>query len=387
MSVTVLSFSCLASGVWLLFVMNRIFAISAPGLEAVLLDELRNLGVSRPEAVRGGVEFSGGIDAIRRVNLWSRIASRIVARVDEFHASSFHELERRAKRIEWKRFISAGDPVRFRVTCRKSKLYHSDAVAERLARAAGAPVRADDENSEDDAEGQLFIVRLSQDVLTISADTSGALLHRRGYRQAVAKAPLRETLAAGMIAGAEWDASMPLVDPMCGAGTIPIEAAMLARKIAPGLRRSFAFERWPEHDSAKWKSMTDKARAGELPSAPASIIGSDRDAGAIEAAKANAERAGVSADIEFSEAAISAARYPQPPGWIITNPPYGARVGSPGPLRNLYSQMGRIVREAAPGYRVALLSADRALEAATGLEFDEVFRTSNGGIPVRLVIA
>src|SRR5512141_2170251 len=298
--------------------MNRIFAISAPGLETVLLDELRNLGVSRPEAVRGGVEFSGGIDAIRRVNLWSRIASRIVVRVDEFHASSFHELERRAKRVEWGRYLSAGSPVRFRVTCRKSKLYHSAAVAERLANAAvrstGAKADAvDDDEESEEAHGQLFIVRIANDICTISADSSGALLHRRGYRQAIAKAPLRETIAAAMLIGSEWDMTRPLVDPMCGSGTIAIEGAMMARRMAPGVGRSFAFEQWPEHDSTKWNAMVDEARQAVLPSAGAPIIASDRDAGAVAAATSNAQRAGVANEIEIRELPLSAVEFPSPP--------------------------------------------------------------------------
>jgi putative N6-adenine-specific DNA methylase len=213
--------------------------------------------------------------------------------------------------VEWARYIPVGMGVRFRVTCRKSRLYHSDAVTQRLAAAVeyavGAkllesPVNEDDEAA---AAGQPFIVRMANDVCTISADSSGVLLHRRGYRQAIAKAPLRETLAAAMIIGCDWDTSTSLVDPMCGSGTIPIEAAMIARRMAPGRDRTFAFERWPEHDSVAWRQMADEARAQELEHAPAAIIASDRDAGAVRAATENAIRAGVAGDIEISERAVS----------------------------------------------------------------------------------
>ncbi len=361
--------------------------MTAPGIEGLLAREIAALGVKPREIVSGGVLVAGGIDDIHRLNLNSRIANRVVIRVAEFHASSFHELERRAKRIDWGEFIAEGQPVRFRVTCRKSKLYHSDAVAERLmkiSRGTAAP----DVGDEDEApvDSQLFVVRIAHDNCTISADSSGELLHRRGYRKAIAKAPLRETLAAAMIAGSDWDPESPLVDPMCGAGTIPIEAAMIARNIAPGLERSFAFEKWPGHQADRWKATVDEARSRVLPAAAAPIVGSDRDAGAVAAATANAERAGVRGDIEISERAISDADYPQPPGLIISNPPYGMRVGETGSLRNLYAQLGRVVREAAPGYRLALLSADKALEAQLRLNLTEVFRTSNGGIPVRLVV-
>lgn len=367
----------------------RIFAISAPGVEAILARELAGLGFGKGESIVGGVSFAGSAADLMRVNLWSRVASRVVIRVDEFHASSFHELERRAKKIEWARFVSAGQAVRFRVTCRKSRLYHSDAVAERLGKAVVAAVGAKVESDGDeatDSSAQLFIVRIADDECAISADASGELLHRRGYRQAVAKAPLRETLAAAMLYASEWDMVAPLVDPMCGSGTIAIEGAMMARRIAPGVWRSFAFEQWPGHDSEAWKLMVDGARSGARLSAGVPILASDRDAGAIAAARENAARAGVEGDVDFAERAVSAVEFPETPGWIVSNPPYGMRVGESVPLRNLYAQLGKIVRDHARGYRLGLLSADRSLEAQLRLKLRDVFKTTNGGIPVRFVV-
>jgi len=223
-------------------------------------------------------------------------------------------------------------------------------------------------------------------VCTISADSSGELLHRRGYRKALGKAPVRETLAAAMLYGSEWDLELPLVDPMCGSGTIAIEAALMSRRVAPGAGRAFAFESWPGHDEAAWHGIIDRARNSALGEAPGPILASDRDEGAVGASLANAERAGVSGDVEFSVRAISDAPIPHTPGWVVTNPPYGARVGRSGPLKNLYAQLGKVARVRASGYRVALLSAERALEAQLRLDLREVFRTSNGGIPVRLMV-
>ena len=362
--------------------------MTAPGVETMLARELFGMGINPGDTVTGGVSFNGKIEHVMRANLWSRVANRVVIRVDEFHASTFHELERRAKKIEWSRFVSSGQTVRFRVTCRKSKLYHSDAVAERLGKAVAAAVGAKIESDSDDeseSESQLFIVRIVDDECTISVDSSGALLHRRGYRQAVAKAPLRETLAAAMLYGSEWDSTTPLVDPMCGSGTIAIEGAMMARKVAPGINRSFAFEHWPDHDAKAWQTIIDKAKSEALPKAPGPIIASDRDFGAVNAALQNAQRAGVEGDIEISERAISAVEFPAQPGWLVSNPPYGLRLGETAPLRNLYAQIGKIIRERAHGYRLALLSADETLEAQLHLELEEVFRTTNGGIPVRLL--
>lgn len=380
---------------------SRLMAVVAPGLEQILVRELIEIGVKPGEVISGGVSFDGSLNQLRLVNLWSRVASRVLVRVDEFHANSFHELERRAKRVAWKRFATAGQPVRFRVTCRKSRLYHSDAVEERLTAAINAQlggttpsqavdVGPDSDDEFDDADSanpaQLFVVRLLNDVCTISADASGALLHRRGYRQAVAKAPLRETLAAAMLAGSGWSRDSPLVDPMCGSGTIPIEAALVARRMAPGLGRRFAFERWASHDAEAWERTVVRARESALDKAEVRIVGSDRDQGAIDASVANAARAGVAADIEFSARSISDAAIPDTPGWIVTNPPYGLRLGESGSLKNLYSQLGKVLRSRAAGYHVAMLSADKALDAQLRMNLVESFRTKNGGIPVRLMV-
>lgn len=406
-----------------------LFASTAPGLEPLLERELREMGiVAKAEA--GGAAWQGGLEQMYEANLRSRISSRVTLRIAEFRARAFYELERHADRVEWERFVLPGAAVRLRVTSGKSKLYHESAIAERILTAITARVggivgdkvpAADEEDAEraestvDDgdatvglptsggtggspseapeASGQMFVVRFHRDRCMISADSSGELLHRRGYRLAVAKAPLRETLACAMLRAAGWDADAPLLDPFCGAGTIPIEAALAARRIAPGLARaervprSYAFESWAEHDAGLWARVVERARSEILPGAPVPIIGSDRDAGAIEAAHSNAARAGVAADIELSERTLSAAAPPSlPGGWLVTNPPYGLRVGERDRLRNLYAALGRFGRERLPGWTIAYLSADPRLDAQTGIALEEAVRTRNGGIPVRVVV-
>ena len=378
------------------------FAITAPGLEAICAGEARSLGLdARVPREGGGVSWRGDASSVARANLWLRTASRVVVRAARFRATAFYELELQAKRIAWEQFVSPGSTVVLRVTCRKSKLYHSNAVAERIAEsivrrvkgarvdaspAAKADERDDDAPDANDAGRQLFVVRLLHDECTVSADSSGELLHRRGYRRALAKAPLRETLAAALLLAAEWTGDTPLVDPMCGSGTIPIEAAMLARRMAPGRSRSFAFERWPGHDASGWAKILGDARSGELPRSPVAIEGCDRDAGAIAAARANAERAEVADDIDLSVQPISALVPAAGSGLVATNPPYGVRVGEAGRLRDLYAQLGNVVRRARPDWDVALVSADRALERQTHLELSERSRTRNGGIAVRFVV-
>jgi putative N6-adenine-specific DNA methylase len=377
------------------------FAVTAPGLEPLCANELSTLGI-HGKPIEGGVAWTGSMETVARANLWLRTASRVVLRVAEFKAKAFFELEIAAKKIGWERWIAPASSVEFRVTCRKSKLYHSDAVAQRLQDAVTKRVKAvrftalaseDEENdpeaNPDDARRglQLFIVRFQHDVCTVSVDTSGALLHMRGYRQALAKAPLRETLAAAVLLGADWRGETPLTDPMCGSGTIPIEAARLARRIAPGGNRPFAFQSWPSFDRAAWTKILDDARAQELPVSPVAIDGSDRDDGAIAAAMANAERAGVASDIVFSKRSISALPAAGGTGLVAMNPPYGVRVGESDALRNLYAQLGNVLRASRPGWTVALLSADKNLERQTNLELHESFKTKNGGIPVHLVTA
>lgn len=369
-----------------------IFAVTAPGLEPLCAAELRALGI-RGKVDEGGVAWRGDMESVMRANLWLRTASRVIVRVAEFRAKAFFELELNAKKIPWKQYVSPNARVEFRVTARKSKLYHTGAIAERLGDAVSAAVKGvtvEKGGSEDDDAGaasQLFIVRFAHDVATVSVDTSGALLHRRGYRQQLAKAPLRETLAAAVLLGAGWNGTTALTDPMCGSGTIAIEGARIARRIAPGCERRFTFLDWPGVDTARWETLVRAARETELPRSPVAIQASDRDAGAIDAARANAERARVASDIAFAVQPISALSAAEPPGLVAINPPYGVRVGERVRLRNLYAQLGNVLRAQRAGWALALLSADTQLERQADLEFEERFRTKNGGIPVRLVVA
>lgn len=374
------------------------YAATAPGLEPLVARELTTLGLV-PNAETGGAAFRGPIESIWRANLWLRTASRVLVRVASFRAQAFHELERLARAVPWERYVTSGSALRFRVTSKKSRLYHTGGIAQRFGEAiehrlgSGVVVgdSRSDESDEEDAEGsppQLFVIRAFHDVFTVSVDSSGALLHQRGYRKAIAKAPLRETLAAAMLMACDWSGSTPLLDPLCGSGTIPIEAALIARRIAPGSRRSFAFEAWPSFESSRWESLRADATAGVLASAGVRISGSDRDAGAIQAAVSNAGRAGVTADVDLSVRAVSAIDdCAEADGLIATNPPYGVRVGEAARLRDLYAKLGQVLRTRCPGWRVALLSANPRLEGELRLPLEERMRTRNGGIPVRLMIS
>lgn len=384
------------------------FAVVAPGLESIAEGELRALGIANTAVEPGGIGFAATDEILAAALIQLRTVTRVLVRAVEFRATSFAQLERHARTVPWSEWISPGARVRFRVTCKKSRLYHSDAVAERLERAVTEAVKgvsianaeppaskvaaSDDDARDDDArddDAQLFVVRMAHDVCTISADAAGVALHKRGYRQAVAKAPLRETLAAAMLIGAGWDSTTAVYDPLCGSGTIVIEAAMMARRIAPGLRRKFAAERWPTMKTSVWSAVRAKAESIVLSAPNARLAGSDRDTGAITAARANAERAGVANDVDFRVAAVGAARAAENAGLLIANPPYGIRVGETTALRDLYAQFGRVAREQFAGWRCAVLSADRArghpLERQMALPLEPAWVSRNGGIPVRLL--
>jgi putative N6-adenine-specific DNA methylase len=359
--------------------MHRLFVVCAPGLEKVLS---REMGAP---ATAGGVETEGDLREAARLNLTLRTATRVLLRLGDFPATTFPELVRKAQELPFDLCLRKGDPVALRVACHKSRLYHSGAVAQRLREAIGerigkAPPEAT--ASEDEPEPpQLLLARFDRDVCTVSADTSGALLHRRGYRLSQAHAPLRETLAAAMLLAGGYDGSGPLLDPLCGSGTIAIEAALIARRSAPGIARGFALERWPGFDAAMLGRLRDEARASEIEKEPHPIAASDADPAAVRAARENAQRAQV--DLRVEERPLREVRLDPGPGLICTNPPYGVRVSAD--LSRLYSELGDLARRS--GCRLAVLAADRRTAAAAKIRFETAFRTQNGGIRVELLIA
>jgi putative N6-adenine-specific DNA methylase len=395
--------------------MEQLFAVCAPGLESLALLEVNQLGLlssaascsasesSKPfigaKRETGGVLFSGDLKAIYLANLHLRTASRVLVRLGEFYASGFSELRKKAGRLEWGRYLKPGQPVAVNVTCHRSHLYHSVAVSERIAGAIGdclgqptmlvkySPGESPP-NGETNVKSQLVVVRIVQDLCTISIDSSGELLHRRGYRLALAKAPLRETLAAGMLLASGWDRVSTLIDPFCGSGTIAIEAAMMALGIAPGRARRFAFMGWQDFEPALWDTILEEdSLHGERQIAEREsklkILASDRDAGAIQMAQANASRIGVEKDIEFSCRTVSAIE-PIGSGWVVTNPPYGLRISGSKDLRNLYAQFGNVLNAKFPQWHVAILCNDFQLLRSTGLHLDTSLSLVNGGITVWL---
>ena len=341
----------------------EIFLAASPGLESALAAEVRTKGFKQPKTVAGGIVIKGGWPEVWRANLWVRGAGRVLARIDAFRAQNLAQLQSRAKQVPWDSVLRRDVPVRVEVTCAKSRIYHSGAATERIENALRETLRAP---LSDEADITIR-ARIEHDLCTISLDTSGDLLHKRGYKEAVNQAPMRETMASLFLRQCGYEGNEPVLDPMCGSGTFVIEAAEIAARLNPGRSRHFAFEKFANFDAEAWKKMRD-VKSARTP--PARFYGSDRDAGAIKISKANAERAGVSEFTDFKPSSISDIVAPDgPPGLVIVNPPYGARLGDKKKLFPLYGALGQVLMERFTGWRVGIITTEATLAHATRLPF------------------
>ncbi|MHA6346784.1 THUMP domain-containing class I SAM-dependent RNA methyltransferase [Roseivivax sp. CAU 1761] len=356
----------------------ELFLVCPPGLESLLAEEAVGLGFADPAVEPGGVTVSGGWPEVWRANLRLRGATRVLARIAGFPVHHLAQLDKRCRRVAWSEILRPDRPVRVEATCRRSKIYHDRAATERLTtalEAAGIAVSA---------EAPLTLkLRIDDNIAAISLDTTGAPLHQRGIKQAVGKAPLRETLAAPFLRAMGFDGSQSVVDPMCGSGTFVIEAAEIAAGLVPGRARRFAFEDLASLDAAAVASLR-----GPCPdiAGPPRFFGSDRDQGAVQNAAANAERAGLAALTAFRRHAVSdLARPDGPPGLVMVNPPYGARIGDRKLLFALYGALGAVLKERFGGWRVGLVTSDPGLAKATALPWAEPGpQVAHGGLKVRL---
>ena len=355
----------------------EIFLAGPPGLEAPLADEARALGFADAAEVPGGVTFQGGWPEVWRANLWSRGATRVLVRLAEFRALHLAQLDKRSRRVDWAAVLGTGRKVSVETVCRKSKIYHAGAASQRIETAIREAL------GEGDGPPLKIMARIEDDLCTLSLDSSGAALHKRGTKQAVGKAPMRETLAALFLRQCGYDGREPVFDPMCGSGTFPLEAAEIAMGLAPGRNRSFAFESLPEFDGDAWAGMRQAAGQGAT---DLRFGGSDRDPGAVKMATENAERAGLGAVVSFRQAAVSEAERPDgPPGLVMINPPYGARIGERKLLFGLYGALGEMLKTRFSGWRVGLVTTDGGLAKATGLPWlPPGPPVPHGGLKIRL---
>jgi len=358
-----------------------LFFTAVPGHEAALADEARACGFKGVEAVTGGVVAEGGWADAWRANLVLRGTGRVLVTIATFRVLHLAQLDKRARRVDWPRVLRADVPFRVEATCRKSKIYHSGAAEERVARAI-----ADALGSAPAKDAPVLVrMKIEDDLCTVSIDTSGEPLHKRGYKEAVAKAPMRETLAALFLRQCGYTGTEPVVDPMCGSGTFVIEAAEIAAGAMAGRRRSFAFEKLATFDAKVWADMRASIPAPVLSGGPR-FHGSDQDAGAIRMSTENAERAGVAPLCSFRQLEIDhVAPPPGPAGLVIVNPPYGDRIGDRHGVVATYRRLGHALTTRFGGWRVGLVTSDPALARATGLPFGAPSApVSHGGLRVML---
>lgn len=363
------------------------FATAARGTEGVLRDELRELGVPAVRATRGGVHFGGDFTWAARVCLHSRIAIRVLERVAQFHASDASQLYEGARLVAWERFLQPSLTLAVHTSVRSSALTHSnfvslkvkDAIVDRMRDRHGA--RPDVDRRDPDV---LVSVHLVKDNAELFVDLSGESLHRRGYRTESGEAPLKETLAAALIRLCRWTPEQTLVDPMCGSGTLAIEAALQTQAIAPGLlgRKQFGFERWACHDSKRKTDLADlrenARQIAGLSGDATLILGRDSDPHALTAARSNARRAGVKVRWELGN--IADLHLTCAPGWVVTNPPYGVRLAGSDTLAQEMAESFRRLS----GFRVCALVADRKLPSAMRLRPIIEHELWNGDIDCRL---
>ncbi|MEL6585575.1 MAG: class I SAM-dependent RNA methyltransferase [Pseudomonadota bacterium] len=357
----------------------EIFAMAPPGLEPVLAEEVRAAGFPPAKVVPGGVTFAGTWPDVWRANLVLRGAGRVSATLGAFRAFHLAQLDKRARKFDWARVLRPDVPVRVEATCKRSKIYHAGAATQRVETALreelGVEIAAD--------APVTIRARIDDNLVTLSVDTSGAPLHKRGAKSAVGKAPLRETMAALFLRACNFDGAEPVLDPMCGSGTFVLEAAEWAAGLAPGRARTFAFEHLATFDRTAWAAMRGAVQGQGT---DLRFHGSDRDAGAFAAARANAERAGIADLCDFQKRAVSdIVPPPGPPGLVIANPPYGARIGQKKPLYALYGALGAALAARFAGWRVGVITTDGGLAKAMGLPFlPDGAQVPHGGLKVRL---
>jgi putative N6-adenine-specific DNA methylase len=363
------------------------FAPCPRGLEVVLRAELEQLGAQDVTDVPGGVSFTGPFTLCYAVNLHSRIASRVLWRV--FHGTYHDESDifQAARELPWYIWFPASRTIKVKVSAQQCPLRSldfvtlriKDAVCDRFRAATGS--RPDVATRRPDIRIDAFLDRQN---VTLYLDTSGETLFKRGLRTAVTEAPVRENLAAGILRLAGWTAQQPLLDPMCGGGTFLLEAALIAWNIPPGLGRHFAFEKLSNFDARQWRALCEVGRAQQTPRAPCAIFGSDIHGAAVQAALANLKAAGLVDAVALKQADVLDVKPPAGQGILVTNPPYGVRLGDKAQLAAFYPRLGDNLKRNFAGWRVYLFTADLRLPKLIGLAASRRTPLFNGHLECRL---
>ncbi len=372
--------------------MNHYFATVARGLELIAAQELERLGAQEVRPDFTGVHFVGDRSLLYRVNLWARTIFRVLVTLREFPCPDGDRLYQEVQKIDWDEYLQPHNTLAVNATGGNRQLNHThftalqvkNAIVDQQRRQFGQRSSINTENPD-----LLINVHIYQNRGILSLDSSGGSLHRRGYRPAMGIAPLKETLAAALLDMAEWEPSLPFLDPLCGSGTLPLEASLKALNIAPGLfRKQFAFEKWPDFDEALWQQLLKEAENSELPELKAPIFGCDRDLDILNQARINAEQCGVADKVRFTQTDLSALSLLDAPadnGVIICNPPYGERLGDARELGDLYKLLGDVFKQCFKGWTAFVLTGNKELAKRIGLKAARRIPVYNGSIACTLL--
>lgn len=359
----------------------NLIATTTFGLEAVVKRECQALGFENIKTSDGKVEFTGTEADIVKANMWLRCAGRVLVKMGTFKAVTFTELFDQTKALPWADWIP--EDGKFTVVGKsvKSTLFSVSDCQAIVKKAVVEKLKQTYHTDWFDETGASYTIQVGilKDVVTLAIDTSGSGLHMRGYRANALDAPLKETLASAMIQLSYWRKNRILLDPFCGSGTIPIEAAMIARNIAPGIHRKFASEEWERIGKDLWKKARVEAYQAIDYDVMPEIYGSDIDPDAIELAKANAEKAGVDDCITFEVKPCQEIVLPGKYGVMITNPPYGERIGELKEVENMYRALGGIMKEN-PTWSTYLITSMEYFESLFGRKADRKRKLFNGRI-------
>ena len=357
-----------------------LIATSSFGLESVVARELQNFGYNNLKIENGRVTFIGDERDIARCSLWLRCADRLLLKMAEFRAVDFEELFQGTLQIPWEKFIPENGKMHVVGKSIKSTLFSVPDCQSIVKKAVVEAMKRRYARSRFSEDGPAYKIEIAllKDIATISVDTSGAGLHRRGYRQGRGDAPLRETLAAAMILLSRWEPDRIFTDPLCGSGTIPIEAALIGRNIAPGLYRSFAAEEWPSIPKKIWKSQREEAFEA-VNDCSLSIFASDIDKNVFRKARENASNAGVEDYITFQKKPVEEFSSRRQYGCIVCNPPYGERLGVRADVENLYRTMGKVFSRL-DTWSYFILSAHPEFQRRFGRPADKNRKLYNGRI-------
>lgn len=362
-------------------------ATISPGFENTLETEIKNLGEAKVnETIEGGVLFSGPLDLVYSANLKLRTANRILLRIDTFTARSYPELFNKSRKISWEIYCGFSPSVSFSVSSKCSRLHHTenienavfDALHESMLKLGVSVCKSGDSPIR-------FHIRFHEDECTISIDTSGELLYKRGYRTEVAYAPIRESTAASLLMIAQWDKYNVIADPMCGSGVFIFESTLMIVNCAPGLQRSFAFEMWPSFNLQKWNSLKEKARNSVIERADLRLIASDIDAKAVQSTENNFKRLNVTVPIELKQRdcfEFNKNNEYGGKGLIISNLPYGKRVGATDELPGLYKKLANHYRKYCKDWDFGFVCEDIRFPQMTKFKVSKKIQFVNGGIPV-----